>query len=732
MPLLLWVSDKPHRIFYRFICLILFNGLFLSLACADGINLRGEFNYTNTVSDTTNKSTGIETTTESAFFNQRYNFDFSKTLYPYLTFLGGSLYEIENSKSTIEDLDTEFEEKLLRPFVQLNLNNPIYGAGVTYRRTERQTEITGTPDTRDFRDELDAIFSVRQTRIPDFNISYRQTRTYDDPETNDDIDKRLTFDTTYSAWNKLKADYLWTRIETEDRIRNSETMEQTHNGRIEYTDDFLNNRISLFTSYNIRYNTLEFPSVGDVESQLVPVAGLASLDDTPEDGPALGQNNSLIDGNLVVSTGIDIGLGGDRTTLTNIGLDFGFPVSINKIQLWVDRSLSLTVSNSFSWSVYTSPDNTSTSDWTLITTVFPAPFGVFENRFEIFIPQVTTRFIKVVTRAISPVIPTAPPNIFVTEMEAFTTVSGELARNEDTTVDHNYSFNLRGNVSQKTRVGYDLNFRLQKQKPPQDAPSQERRELSNGIYLNHIFDKVFSLNARILRTDSELIEEEIVEYSYSTSLRADYFENFGQSLTYSGTNIEEQDDSGFTNSVLLRNNANLYKGWDAFLDTGFSWNKPIGRSRENSRFLRFGTNVQPNNKLDINLNYSFTETKRPDEENDDTTESQYDIQALYVPTETISLFAKLTFTDREDADTSLQDYSLNWSPFPDGTLQFFFTYDEILRPEDDQEERIIGPSLQWTLNRRMFLDVSYSLIKSENPSQDVNSNTISANLRIVL
>jgi hypothetical protein len=316
-------------------------------------------------------------------------------------------------------------------------------------------------------------------------------------------------------------------------------------------------------------------------------------------------------------------------------------------------------------------------------------------------------------------------------MEAFTTVSGESARNKEKTIDHNYAFNLRGKVSEKTLVGYDLNYRLQKRESPQDAPTQERTELSNGIFLNHILDKVFSFSTRILRTDTELIAEEIVDYNYSASLKADYFKNFGQSLTYSGTNTDEQDGSSYTNSILLRNSANLYRGWDALLDTGFGWNKPLGRTRENSTFLRFGTDLQPNRKLNINLNYSYTDTRRPDEEGGDTTEFRYDLQAFYVPTDTISLFAKLTLTKREGSDTNLQNYSLNWSPFRDGALQFFFTYDEALRPEDDQEETIIGPSLKWSLGRHMFLDLAYSLIKSETPSQKADSTNFNANLKIV-
>jgi len=158
----------------------------------------------------------------------------------------------------------------------------------------------------------------------------------------------------------------------------------------------------------------------DVDTKITPTQGLSSIDDTPDDGPALSVNPALIDGNLVISAGLDIGLGGDESTLTNIGLDLGLPTDILKIQLWVDRRLTAAVSNSFSWAVYTSPDNIDTSTWTQVATLFPAPFDTVENHFDITFPRVTTRYIKVVTRPMSPLVPGAAgfPNIFITEVDS--------------------------------------------------------------------------------------------------------------------------------------------------------------------------------------------------------------------------------------------------------------------------------------------------------------------------
>jgi hypothetical protein len=625
------------------------------------------------------------------------------------------------------------EERLLRPFVQLNLTNPNYRAGTTYQRSERKQSITGLDETEDFRDEFDASFGVRRTRIPDFNIRYNQTHTYEVRDERDDLTRLFTFDTNTTLWRKVDVDYFYSRNQEEDRNQDSEVLDQTHSGNINYTDNFVDGRLFLNTRYNIRYNILEFPTLADFESQLLPAAGLFSLDDTPEDGPALNTNNQLIDGNRAVSAGIDIGLDGDETTLTNIGLDFGFPTTVTSLRVWVDRTLPLGVSSFFSWSIYTSPDNTDTSTWTLLTTVSPAPFGVFENRFEIVIPEVTTRFIKVVTQPLSPLVPGAVnfQNILVTELEAFTTLRGESATNKDATINHNYVLNLRHRLTPKTTLGYDLNYRLERRDPPQDAPTEDRSELTNGIYVNHIFTEVYSVTGRVQRRDTALIDRDVIEHTYSASLRAAHFKNFSQTLTYSGSNREEDDDSSYANSIFLRNNAILLRGWDGFLDIGYSWNKPIRRSRENSTFLRLGTGLRPNPKLDINLDYTYTLTERPQEEDLDTTDSRFDLRLSYIPVDTLSLSARLTYTDRDDDETNFQNYTLNWSPFPDGTLQFFFSYSETLRLDIDSQERIIGPGLQWTLGGWAFVDLAYNFINNENDFQEIDSRNFVANIRLV-
>jgi hypothetical protein len=125
------------------------------------------------------------------------------------------------------------------------------------------------------------------------------------------------------------------------------------------------------------------------------------------------------------------------------------------------------------------------------------------------------------------------------------------------------------------------------------------------------------------------------------------------------------------------------------------------------------------------MDYSRTQT------NGQTPTSSWDIEAFFTPFRALSFDVRLRMLDRGNSKTTLYNYSANWAPFPDGTLQFFFTYDEMLRPEDDIKVRTIGPSLKWALGRHFFLDMFYNITETEDTLQTTDSNKFNASLRII-
>jgi hypothetical protein len=466
-----------------------------------------------------------------------------------------------------------------------------------------------------------------------------------------------------------------------------------------------------------------------VENPLLRSDGLSALDNTPEDGPALSVNDALIDGNLIATAGLDIGTAGDQTQLVNIGVDLGFPQAVDHIRIWVDRRLSAIVADSFSWGVYTSPDNTDLSTWSLVATVSPAIYATFENRFDIFFPTVNTRFIKVVTRPLSPTVPGATDftNIFVTEIQAFINQTGASDTTETSVTDHNYTLNLRGRLSDRTIVNYNLLYSQQNSDPDND----ERTQLSNSVYLNHTFNNVFSANVNGQRGDTSVMDDDRTNYNYGASLKAAWLRTFDQSLTYTGRYEDGDLGTAYQNSLFLRSNTILYRGWSAFFDLGYSWEKLPTGERITSSVIRPGTSIQPHRTLDMNLNFQFKRNEQSGGDIGPSDETKWDVQAFYTPFSTLSLFGKLNGLHRDGERDVFQQYTLNWSPFPDGDLQFFFTFNEVLMSENDRKQTVVGPGLQWRIGRHINLDMAYNWTDDDSDIQRIESNIFNSELKLI-
>ena len=718
-----------NRILFLFIWLlaaiISFNPFRPMNACADKISFRGNLNFSYTDSKNTNRSTGQTISSDAYRLDQIYSLDLAKTIYPYLTFETGSLFKWEDTTTKSESTRTDIDVKTLRPYARLRLNNPIYQASVEFRRNQREEKVTGQPKTEDTIDTFESFLGWSPLDLPRITLRYNQTHTYDDPETRDQIVKLLILRSDYTSWQNLDLNYVYTRQDREDRLANFDTLDQTHLGRVEYDDNFLDGRLFLSSNYRIRYNRVEVPGgTGTGEVALQRSLGLSIVNNNPADGP-LDINNALINGNLTAPAGVDIGLAGDETRFTNIGLDLGIENRVDQVRLWVDQSLTPAVANSFSWEVYTSPDNRGNSTWTLVATIFPADFDSQLNRFEILFPEVNTRFIKVVTTPLSPAVPGSGnfQNINVTEMQAFITVSGE-EQDKITTIEHNYDLNLSGRLSDKTRVGYNLNLNFRKQ----DPTDQERTRLNNSLFVSHVFNRIFATTARVERSDEEVNSRKTVEHNYSISLRGAYLPTFDQSLSFSGTSIKEEDDSSDNFSIFLRNNARLYPGLSLFVDSGFSWDRRLASSEvEKDVVVRAGTDIVPHDKFNMNMTYRISKPI----ESERQTKTEYELGAFYLPFRALSLSANVRYIDEVGTNNLFQNYFLTWRPFPDGDLQVFFTYSELFRSTTNERQTSIGPGLSWSVGNHFSLEMTYSMLRSRSNAQKLDSNSLLANLRMI-
>ena len=213
-------------------------------------------------------------------------------------------------------------------------------------------------------------------------------------------------------------------------------------------------------------------------------------------------------------------------------------------------------------------------------------------------------------------------------------------------------------------------------------------------------------------------------------MRAAWLKTLNQILTYGRRTTSDPQGDFSQDSVILRTNAILYRGWDAFLDLGYNWETQADGTQSTSRTVKSGTKVMPFDKLTFNLNYTYKETEQQESQTDPEIETQIDLQAFYVPFTNLSLFAKISIVDKAAISDTYQNYSINWSPFSQGELQFFLTYNEILHSETGETDKTFGPSARWTIGRHLTLDLSYTLGTTENALLKTDTESLRAEFRL--
>lgn len=690
------------------------------------INLFLQYDYLNTSSETTQKETGEVTESEFSRFTQLYNLKVSQDIYPNLNFKGGGIFKLDDSDTTTDEVDFNREERTIQPFLELNLNTPIISLGGGYRQTETKETSSISPTVREFVDQFHGNLNWRPVDFPRLAVFYTHTNFHDEPETVDVVNDILSSAIRYE-YKKINLQYRYTRSNTEDRKEDFNTLNQSHTGRFGYSHDLFDRKVNLTVGYRINYTSTEFSGIGAGTFPLSRAEGLFSPDD--DAGDALESRIALINGDLTTPiSDIDIGLGGDETKRISIGINLGVPRTVDTLFVWVDRRLSTgpgSVADSFVWEVYTSPDNTDTSTWTPVP-ISSVGFGAFNNRFEISILEVETQFIKVVTRPLE--IADAPdaadfPNIFVTEIEGLITVLGKEAE-RFTSTDHNFNFGARWNITDRTTLGYNFFYR-QSESDPDGLTSST---VSNTLDLSHDFSKVFTGTFRAFRSDGKRAEVERTNTSFSASLRAKYLPTLSQTVTFSRSTQAEDGEESNTNSMVLRTNAELYRGWSAFLDTGHSWGTTLEGEDSTSTFLRAGTHLTPHRRLTMGATYISVWSKEADEPT--RLRQTGGFQFFFLPSDALSFSANISFSEDEAEARVFQNYSVNWSPFREGDLQLSLLYNERLSSED-QEIRSVSPRVTWQFAQRAELTVMYTVADIESETTLTDSKNLSANVRLL-
>jgi hypothetical protein len=546
----------------------------------------------------------------------------------------------------------------------------------------------------------------------------------------DRTENSLRFTSEYEPVESTRLYYRGSLEQVDDRVEGAEFRTTQHNGQVYFSDIYLDNRWELSGSWNTTYRNTRIVSTGTGELLIpvLPVGGAFALDDTPNVG-FLGSDTLLIDTNTVVGSAVNLGLvppaGDDRPR--NIGVDLGIDRDVNVLRIWVDRNLPFEISSSFSWEIWTSDDG---QFWTRTAVIPTAPFGPFDNRFELTFATVLARHVKVVVRPLAPTITNATsfPTILVTEIEPL--LSQPANEFEEIVSDTRHL--ARG--SSRLRLLDRPNLYLEN---TYSLITSDRGTtswtLSNGVSARHRFDEVWGVSGRVAREDGVNRDRDRTAYVYSAAVTADPLETLKYSLVFSGYVDHTGEITTKSRGVNFNTTALVYEGVDLNFLIGTSYNETEDGFTNDAFLIGAGATLVPYRTVTVTLRYDDRDATisiegAPDIE-DRTRSVEGGIACNPVPT--VYLYGSRRLEERTSGlDRTVDTFAGSWSPFPGGALQMSVSYTETRFSDLDETNTSFVPFVRWNINGRSYLELAWQSLTRESDVGRLEDDILTSTLRI--
>jgi hypothetical protein len=669
--------------------------------------------------------------TDTTSFQPRLNFLWSRRIFPNFQAQAGAYYERFDDTIDQFGFERDSERTRLRPFVRLTLRSPWTLGEIGWDRNEETSRTDDLATLRLTRDTFLATAGWYPVDLPSARLEFSHvvdrdgTREFED-KTEDAL--RLTSD--YTPVESTRLYYRGALEQQEDRIEGSEFRTITHNGQVNFSNIYFDDRWEISGSWNATYRQtrIEASGTGEIVFPVLPVGAFYANDDTPDEG-VLPAAPLLADGNTLVGTAVNLGLvppaGDDRPR--NFGVDLGIERDVNVLRVWVDQDLPFEIASTFSWEIWTSAD---ARFWTRSAVVPIAPFGPFDQRFELRFGSVLARYVKVVVRPLAPTVPNATsyPTILVTELEPF---SAQPANDFENTISDTRNLaqaSSRFRILERPGLYYETTYSL-----VTSTRGTTSWTLSNGVSLRHQFNRVWGVSARAAREDGLEHDQDRLAYVYSAAVTANPFETLRHSLIVSGYT---DDTGGLTtknHGAVFNTTALVYDGVDLNFLLGTSYNEASDGSTNDATLIGAGATLIPHRTVTVTLRYddrnaTLSAESVPDQE-DRIRSGEAGI--AYNPVAAVYLYASRRKEERTtEVDRTIDTFASSWSPFPGGALQLSISYNETHFSDLNETNRSFVPFARWNINPRSYVEVAYQALTRESEVAHQTNDIVTATLRI--
>ncbi|HVO09257.1 MAG TPA: hypothetical protein VMX54_00775 [Vicinamibacteria bacterium] len=437
---------------------------------------------------------------------------------------------------------------------------------------------------------------------------------------------------------------------------------------------------------------------------------LDSRDRTPVGVPG------LLDGNLDTPTQIQ--LGPDGSSFQNLILDFGHAADVDTVRVVV-RDVAgqlLRFGGSVTWDVYTSPDGDRWSPLAGSTTSFSTSLSLYEVRF----PSTHVRWLKVVSFSTNAV------DTRVSELQAFVTTQlgpDDTLRTDLLVGSGSAAVSLR--PTDKTTLTYYGLYNGLRQ-TSELRPKQANHGLDQLIGAQ--VDPFRWLDLLLRYEDRWLNDTSGFDQSFdgwTGDLQFRFLPSMQQTVEASRLDEVTAGRRSLTTTYTLRTYTRFYSTWDLTLDLGTQdqdFTDLAFRTRRN--FLSGVSQAQLTRALKLTLTAALQHTNlfgqpidvRPEDtpippERDD----RWTVELFYRAGPQLGVSGRWGRAHTSLAPATIQNYHLDWYPFPGGSVRIGGQYDQDLDTLGQRLARRVTFTPAWTVNRHVLINVNYTFLGVTGP-----------------
>ena len=579
-----------------------------------------------------------------------------------------------------------------------------------FEQQVNRTQLEGSPDNELTRTDL----LQRVEWTPEGLPALRAWIDYRDEEDDQFVDQATTEYVLELEQEVGRFDYQYA-FQNEDIDRQatgSESRRNQHTFRGGYRDQFLDGRLD--TSVNVffdeRRDRTSFPTGPPPLTEVFPVQGLSVLDTTPQIA-TLAINPLLIDSDLNTSAGVNIGgfaSGGELSW--NIGTELPPGAAIDFVRLTTLDEVDSFLVGQFSFSVWASDDNTF---WDLVTSSATYTYNASQQYFELTIPAVTQRYLKVVNTAS----PAAAPAVLITELQTFdSSISGGPGANVVHTQDSIQS--LSGNATWRVAENVTLTYDLLASSTSNEVAGSTNRDESRMDHGLTAFWEPHEIVDVTLRTQLQSKEDTIQgdeDFLYLNGhVITRPLETLDLTLNYTRTQRDRDNLDALDTSVAqVGASAQLLDTLRTDLVFELNTQEDFENQREIDRTVIAATiAAELTRRLDMTLglrNEDATVSGAGAAGIPDPNEERYEVVLVYHASENLTADAQIEWVDNFAGAGLDQRYRLDWIPFRDGSLDIQLGLDRT-ENRSTGAERIDRYQVlsRWAVNPRTFFEVNFA------------------------